>query len=135
MSRFDDLVAELPDCLTSKDLTEIYDRGLRTIYSYLTDGVLPAYRLGINWVIVKAELQQRARDKTAVEPLIDSLFPEKVSLSTAEIADILRMKEETVRIWMRSGFFPGERIGRGWEADRDGVVAKIREGWNFGQKA
>ncbi len=44
-------------------------------------------------------------------------------LTTEQVADLLQVKEDTVRLWLRDGVLKGFRIGRRWRIPPEAVEA------------
>ncbi|THG29294.1 helix-turn-helix domain-containing protein [Naasia lichenicola] len=51
-----DLLADYPDQLTYRDLMQLLGRSKKTIYSWLENGIIPAYRVESRWVTHKIDL-------------------------------------------------------------------------------
>ena len=48
-------------------------------------------------------------------------------LKPYEAAEILNLKENTVKMWLRRGNLPGIKIGRDWRISAEGLTAYIEE--------
>ena len=57
MSRLDDLFAPYPERLTVEQLAELLGVKLTTAYTWLQKGVVPAYKVGHTWVILRDEVR------------------------------------------------------------------------------
>lgn len=47
-----------PDVLNIEDVATLFHRNKATIYRWIKTGVIPAYRMGKEWMIVTAELRE-----------------------------------------------------------------------------
>lgn len=57
MTRLDELFAGLPTHLTVDQLGEVLGVSRQTAYNWLNKGVVPGYKLGNTWVIVRDEIR------------------------------------------------------------------------------
>lgn len=57
-SPLDRLFADLPTHLSVEDLMALLGLGRATVYRLLHEGALPAYRAGVNWVILRDEVRE-----------------------------------------------------------------------------
>lgn len=74
MSHLDELFADLPANLTVAQTAEILGIRPSTVYKWLNEGVLPGYKVGSAWVILRDEVKDRIRSgrnlpDEAAEPL------------------------------------------------------------------
>lgn len=53
---------EQPELLTVQELASYLRVGMRTAYQYVTDGVVPAVKVGGQWRIPRAELERQFRE-------------------------------------------------------------------------
>lgn len=60
----------------------------------------------------------------------DRTRPHPVFRTVAEVAEILRVDEEQVRVWCRKGKLTATRPGRAWLIPQAQVDAFIARGWN-----
>ncbi len=61
MSHLDELFADLPANLTVAQTAEILGIRPSTVYKWLNEGVLPGYKVGSAWVILRDEVKDRIR--------------------------------------------------------------------------
>lgn len=52
-------------------------------------------------------------------------FPPPWVLTSADLARLFDISEDTARRWLREGRLPAVRLGRRWYASRDAVVGVI----------
>jgi excisionase family DNA binding protein len=45
-------------------------------------------------------------------------------MTTDEVADLLRVDPETVRIWLRRGLLNGTKVGQNWKIHRGAVMTE-----------
>lgn len=57
MSRLDDLFARYPEHLSVKELAEVLGVTTPTAYTWLQRGLIPAYKVGGAWVILRDEVR------------------------------------------------------------------------------
>ena len=57
MSQLDDLFADYPEQLSIAQLMEVLRIQRSTAYKWLREGVIPAYRVGTSWVILRDEVK------------------------------------------------------------------------------
>lgn len=51
------LFADYPPILSVSDLSKILGVNSKTVYDYLQNGDIPAYRIGTKWLILRDEVQ------------------------------------------------------------------------------
>jgi len=56
-THLDELFAPYPEHLNVTHLTEILGLGRTAVYRYLNEGILPAYKPGGQWLILKSEVR------------------------------------------------------------------------------
>ncbi len=61
MSHLDELFAGYPEHLSVQELTELLGVKKSTIYSWLQQGTIPAYRVGGSWVVLREEVKDLMR--------------------------------------------------------------------------
>lgn len=59
MSHLDDLFADYPEHLTVPDVAHILGIQRSTVYKWLNEGTIPAYKVSSSWVILREELKER----------------------------------------------------------------------------
>lgn len=57
-----DVLATYGDELSYRDLMNLFNKTKPTIYRWLQTGEIPAYHVGIRWIIHKTQLRQRLRE-------------------------------------------------------------------------
>ena len=57
MNRLDELFATLPPLLRVHDVAELLSMTDQGVNKWITTGVIPAYKVGRSWVIVRDELR------------------------------------------------------------------------------
>ena len=57
-----DVLAAYGDEMSYRDLMVLFDKTKPTIYRWLQTGEIPAYHVGIRWVIHKTQLRQRLHE-------------------------------------------------------------------------
>jgi excisionase family DNA binding protein len=68
---FVDVLDEFPDEMTYQDLMALFQKTKQTIYVWLRDGQLPAYRTGTHWVVHKSQLRGALRTASNQQPKED----------------------------------------------------------------
>jgi excisionase family DNA binding protein len=68
MSHLDDLFAGYPTHLSVVQLTELLGIQRSTAYKWLSDGTIPAYRVGSTWVILRDEVKDRVSSGRNLPP-------------------------------------------------------------------
>ena len=61
MTHLDDLFADLPPNLNVQQTAEVLGIRPSTVYKWLNEGVLPGYKVGSAWVILRDEVKDRIR--------------------------------------------------------------------------
>ncbi|MGL5858159.1 MAG: helix-turn-helix domain-containing protein [Angustibacter sp.] len=64
MSRLDDLFAPYPEHLTVEQLAELLGVTRLTAYRWLTRGVVPGYKVGRAWLILRDEVRDHLAQNT-----------------------------------------------------------------------
>ncbi len=59
MSRLDDLFARYPEHLSVKELAEVLGVTTPTAYTWLQRGMVPGYKVGGAWVILRDEVRDQ----------------------------------------------------------------------------
>lgn len=57
-----DVLAAYGDEMSYRDLMVLFDKTKPTIYRWLQTGEIPAYHVGIRWIVHKTQLRQRLRE-------------------------------------------------------------------------
>lgn len=69
MSELDDLFHEYPTRMTVSQLSEVLGVKSTTVYKWLSEGVIPAYRIGSGWLILRDEVKAAiAANRTGPRP-------------------------------------------------------------------
>ena len=56
-SRLDEVFAELPTTLTVQQVADVLGMHNKGVYRWIREGIIPAYKLGASWFIVRDELK------------------------------------------------------------------------------
>ena len=57
MSHLDDLFAPYPEHLSVEELSQVLGVTRMTVYRWLQQGKLPAYKLDNNWIVLRDEIR------------------------------------------------------------------------------
>lgn len=60
----DELFSELPRTLTVDEVSGLLNFNRKNVYVWLRDGVIPGYKLGGTWFILRDELKEALREGT-----------------------------------------------------------------------
>ena len=99
-----------------------------TLMARISDGEIPASRIGGEWRFWRPTLRSRLFPAEAPpEPERD----EPEVLTTAQLAQLLQLTGETVRARIEDGSIPASRIGNHWRIYWPAIRARLEAGENF----
>lgn len=61
MTNLDDFFRDVPDQLGVKDVATLLGVSTQGVYTWLNDGILPGYRIGKTWFILREDLKELMR--------------------------------------------------------------------------
>jgi len=125
------------EVLTASEVAEWLGQNLETVQRAAKSGRLPARRIGKEWRFLR-ELVAEARGvnlgRGAVAP--DDPFPRSpfdthegtaaAGMDADEAAELLRVKEWTIRSEANQGRLPGWREGQRWRFSREELIEHMR---------
>lgn len=139
--RLDQALSRFAPLLTSRDLQKIFGVGEKPVYRFLDEGMVPAYRLGRRWFILRDQL----RDAIAAgrmgsgadlsvalghQRLDEFLAEQPMTIGIPEAAQLLGVQASTVRAWVADGDLPATQIGRRWMILTESLRAALVDGAN-----
>ncbi|MGE3138920.1 MAG: helix-turn-helix domain-containing protein [Thermoleophilia bacterium] len=123
--------------LTASEVARWLGQNLETIQRAAKSGRLPARRIGKEWRFLR-DLVAEARGVKLGRPAVamDDPFPRSPfatrdgmaagGMDADEAAELLRVKEWTVRSEANQGRLPGWREGQRWRFSRDELIEHMR---------
>ena len=99
-----------------------------TLMTRIREGEIPATRIGGEWRFWRPALRARLFPAEA-PPEPDRNEPEV--LTTAQLAELLRLTGETIRARIEDGSIPASRIGNQWRIYWPAIRARLEAGENF----
>ncbi len=125
------------EVLTASEVAQWLGQNLETVQRAAKSGRLPARRIGKEWrflrdLVAEARGVKLGRGTVAV----DDLFPRSpfdtregtaaAGMDSDEAAELLRVKEWTIRSEANQGRLPGWREGQRWRFSRDELIEHMR---------
>jgi excisionase family DNA binding protein len=109
------------ELLTVAEVAERLKLNPQTVYNWISAGSLPAARIGRG-----VRVRREDFDTLAGSTNFDSA--EADLLTVAEVADLLKLNQQTVRNWIDGGRMPAIRIGRRVRIRRQDLDAILEAG-------
>ena len=123
------------EILTASEVAEWLEQNLETVQRAAKSGRLPARRIGKEWRFLR-ELVAEARGLKLGRGVEEDPFPRSpfdthegtasAGMDAEEAAELLRVKEWTVRSEANQGRLPGWREGQRWRFSREELIEHMR---------
>lgn len=113
--------------MTRTEVASWLSLSLPTLMARISDGEIPASRIGGEWRFWRPTLRSRLFPQAPPEP--ERHEPEV--LTTAQLAQLLQLTGETVRARIEDGSIPASRIGNHWRIYWPAIRARLEAGENF----
>lgn len=124
-----------PNALSTTDLSRILSVGRPGIFTRLTNGVIPAYRLERSWIIFKPEVRawlDANSNRPQPEPAepVDVLARYADEMSHRDLMELFDKSKPTIYRWMESGVIPAFHVGGRWLVRKSQLRQALREASN-----
>lgn len=108
-----------PEVLSTNDLSQILSVGRPGIFTRLTKGIIPAYRLERSWIIFKPEVRawlDANSNRPQPEPNgpVDVLADYAEEMSHRDLMRLFDKSKPTIYRWMELGVIPAFHVGGRW---------------------
>ncbi|WP_440711804.1 helix-turn-helix domain-containing protein [Herbiconiux sp. YIM B11900] len=121
-----------PNTLSTTDLSRILSVGRPGIFTRLTNGVIPAYRLERSWIIFKPEVRawlDANSNRPQPEPVVpvDVLAGYADEMSHKDLMELFDKSKPTIYRWMELGVIPAFHVGGRWLVRKSQLRQALRE--------
>lgn len=111
--------ASYPPTLTTVQVAKILSVGRVTVFTRLSNGVIPAYQIERSWVIFRDEVRAwlattNSRAPQTPVPQVDVLQSLNDELTYRDLMTLFSKSKPTVYRWMESGVIPAFHVGSRW---------------------
>ncbi|SDZ48532.1 DNA binding domain-containing protein, excisionase family [Herbiconiux ginsengi] len=123
--------ASYPPTLTTAQLAKILSVGRVTVFTRLSSGIIPAYRIERSWVVFRDEVRSwlattNSRSPQTPASPVDVLQGLDDELTYRDLMILFAKSKPTIYRWMESGVIPAFHVGSRWVVQKSQLRQALR---------